>query len=212
MERKLPKSKEVTAWRPKDIPEDLEINVATACYGYDAILSCPAGKYIRVFDGFFGRADASQQICRQINNTDLTMICDKNTGETFQKVSRHCNGRSDCNFLSSLQTLDDACPEKSYYERYLQVHYTCETCENAYGDADQCAYWGSWYECQNNAFWMNNKCFQHCSGCSTDGDCRNVESDVDCDFWAIQGECMDNEEFMQLNCAKSCRTCYALDY
>jgi len=205
-------------WAPREVDEDLDLQMTTACPDEQAQLSCPDNTHIKIYDAFYGRQNG--WVC--MNNTvSDTYPCENNSPGPFEQLSYHCNGRTDCSVLNPSisegvkHPFENPC-EDIDTNRYLEVKWTCSECDNVWakqsdtGNAD-CDYWQSWYECDYNPYWMADNCFESCSGCKVMDDCENTNSDWLCDYWSLIGECEENPTWMEYNCARSCRTCWALE-
>jgi len=168
-------------------------------------MECPWGTYIQVYDTFYGRENGS--VCMSMSSRD-SWPCVNRTAQPFNTTSAHCNGRRNCNIYNGMEIFNNPCPDMDV-NRYLNITYACVPCFNSHSSNDECDYWMSWYECENNPYWMYDKCFKSCSGCQVAENCGNVEDDNMCDYWSLIGECANNAAWMRQNCAKSCRTCWA---
>jgi len=196
---------EPTVWTPPVVDEnETELMMTTACPDEDAELTCPQGYHIQVYDVFYGRRDGG--VCMNMSSSD-SWPCFNQSPDPFNITSYLCNGRQSCNVYAGMPPFANPCPGM-VLNRYLEVDWACVPCTNPWGTDSECDYWMSWYECENNPWWMTNNCFKSCSGCNAAEICGNAEPDYMCDYWALIGECENNSAWMRTNCAKSCRTCY----
>jgi len=197
----------VIEWSPPEVDTDeTELWMTTACPDEDAVLSCEAGSRIQIYDVFYGRRNGG--VCMNYTASD-SWPCFNQSPEPFNMTSYLCNGRQSCNVYSGMLPFENPCPGMEL-NRYLEIDWACVPCENQWGNDDECDYWMSWWECENNPFWMTSNCFQSCSGCHLAENCNNIAMDYMCDYWALIGQCQDNADWMQPNCAKSCRSCWAM--
>jgi len=176
-----------------------------ACNYTNAVLQCPPGKHVRVWDVFYGRRDPN--VCSS-PVPETTCTNEHNAAENYDIVRELCNGRESCWLWSGG---DPPFKEDCYWTyKYLEVSYSCESCENVYAD-DDCYGWsddpGPTMGCKKNKFWMDSNCYKSCSRCDTAESCDNLTEDRLCDWYASYEQCKYNAGFMMYSCRKSCRAC-----